>query len=235
MTREQLEKRIDECSKLHKKWYIDYHTTNGKTDRRHKNLCNDEMESLRIEMRVLETELSMVDKITELDRVLQQTKQEFPELEEPNHYKMGNDLLMRDIEVLKIQVKKGKDLISQLEKQNEDLKFQISLLEDGLIPLKDLNDTLELESFRKLQSEVHLGIERVWNIDSYDYSNNPYDIKERSEIIEEIFYKIGNEWIGGDYRAGLQKRTDPERWESLDDMDGSWTEDDIEKGNHLPF
>jgi hypothetical protein len=59
--------------------------------------------------------------------------------------------------------------------------------------------------------------------------------KERSEIIEEIFYKIGNEWIGGDNRAELQKRTDPQRWESLDDMDGSWTEDDIEKGNHLPF
>jgi len=93
----------------------------------------------------------------------------------------------------------------------------------------------QLEEYRKLQSEVKLGIERVWSIDSYDYSTNPYDVKERSEIIEEIFYKIGNEWIGGDNPAQLQKRTDPERWESLDDMDGSWTEDDIEKGNHLPF
>lgn len=115
----------------------------------------------------------------------------------------------------------------------------------------------QLESYRKLQSEVHKGIERVWSIDNtlspspedYDlYLNhlkrNPFSDdeqnkvsqlnKERSEIIEEIFYKIGNEWIGGD---GLetQKRTDPQRWESLDDMDGSWTEDDIEKGNHLPF
>ena len=150
------------------------------------------------------------------------------------------------------------ETITELEKQNEDLKLQVSLLEDGLIPLKDLNDTLQLESYRKLQSEVHLGIERVWSIDNTlspspedldkyidDLMRNPFSDdeqnkvsqlnKERSEIIEEIFYKIGNEWIGGDYPAQLQKRTDPQRWESLDDMDGSWTEDDIEKGNHLPF
>jgi hypothetical protein len=105
---------------------------------------------------------------------------------------------------------------------SKDKDYKISLLEN------------QLKEYYKLQGEVHLGIERVWSIDSYDYSNNPYDVKERSEIIEEVFYKIANEWIGGE---GLetQKRTDPERWESLDDMDGSWTEDDIEKGHHLPF
>jgi len=106
---------------------------------------------------------------------------------------------------------------------NKDKEHQIHLLEQ------------ELKEYRKLKSEVHKGIERVWSIDSYDYSTNPYDVKERSEIIEEVFYKIGNEWIGGDYPAQLQKRTDPERWESLDDMDGSWTDSDIEKGHHLPF
>jgi hypothetical protein len=53
----------------------------------------------------------------------------------------------------------------------------------------------ELKEYRKLQSEVHLGIERVWSIDSYDYSTNPYDVKERSEIIERVFYKIANKWI----------------------------------------
>jgi hypothetical protein len=106
---------------------------------------------------------------------------------------------------------------------SKDKDYKISLLEN------------QLKEYYKLQGEVHLGIERVWSIDSYDYSNNPYDVKERSEIIEEIFYKIGKEWIDGDNRAQLQKRTDPQRWESLDDMDGSWTEDDIEKGNHLPF
>lgn len=144
----------------------------------------------------------------------------------------------------------------QLERKSLE---NVELYTDNVL-LKRKVETLEtqLESFRKLQSEVHLGIERVWSIDNtlspspedYDlYINhlnrNPFSDdeqnkvsqlnKERSEIIEEIFYKIGNEWIGGDYRAGLQKRTDPERWESLDDMDGSWTEDDIEKGHHLPF
>jgi len=71
-SKEQLQKKYDDCVELHRQWYIDYHTTNGKTDRRHKNLCNDEMESLRIEMRVLEKELSMVDKITELETQLQE-------------------------------------------------------------------------------------------------------------------------------------------------------------------
>lgn len=44
-------------------------------------------------------------------------KREIEELKKPNHYKMGNDLLMRDIEVLKTQVQKGKELISKLQKQ----------------------------------------------------------------------------------------------------------------------
>ncbi len=146
-SKEQLQKKYDDCVELHEQWYIDYHTTNGKTDRRHKNLCNDEMESLRIEMRVLEKELSMVDKITEL------------------------------------------------EKENTNLKLEVSFLQQGLIPIGELNDTLQLEEYRKLQSEVWKGIERVWSIDSYDYSTNPYDVKERSKLIEEIFYKIGKKWI----------------------------------------
>ena len=147
---------------------------------------------------------------------------------------MANELLMRDIEVLK-------NKIDELEKENTDLKLQVKFLHEGLLPVGELNDTLQLESYRKLQSEVHLGIERVWSIDNTFQYGRMFPTKqkelekERSEIIEEIFYKIGNEWIGGDNRAELQKRTDPQRWESLDDMDGSWTEDDIEKGNHLPF
>ena len=112
---------------------------------------------------------------------------------------------------------------------NKDKEHQIYLLEN------------ELKEYRKLQSEVHKGIERVWSIDSTFQYGRMFPTKqkelkkERSEIIEEIFYKIGNEWIDGDYPAQLQKRTDPERWESLDDMDGSWTDSDIEKGHHLPF
>ena len=82
------------------------------------------------------------------------------------------------------------DTITKLESDiqqwisfNKDKEHQIYLLEQ------------ELKEYRKLQSEVHLGIERVWSIDSYDYSTNPYDVKERSEIIERVFYKIANKWI----------------------------------------
>ena len=132
--------------------------------------------------------------VTELDRVLQQAKEGFPELEEPNHYKMGNDLLMRDIEVLKIQVKKGKEFISQLQKQNEDLKLQVSLLEDGLTPIGELNEFIELEEYRKLKSEVHKDIEKVWMFDSA----GPLDDRRNSDrvkLIERVFYKIANQWI----------------------------------------
>ena len=69
-SKEQLQKKYDDCVELHRQWYIEYHTTNGKTDRIRKNLCNNEMESLRIEMRVIEKELSLVDKITELETQL---------------------------------------------------------------------------------------------------------------------------------------------------------------------
>jgi hypothetical protein len=79
------------------------------------------MESLRIEMRVIEKELSLVDKITELET--------------------------------------------------------------------------QLEEYRKLKSEVHKDIEKVWMYDS-SFSLTPNeDIKERNEIIEKVFYKIANQWI----------------------------------------
>ena len=132
--------------------------------------------------------------VTELDRVLQQAKEGFPELEEPNHYKMGNDLLMRDIEVLKIQVKKGKELISQLQKQNEHLKLQVSLLEDGLTPIGELNEFIELEEYRKLKSEVHKDIEKVWMYDS-SYGLDDNQTIDRDACIERVFYKIANQWI----------------------------------------
>ena len=137
-------------------------------------------------------------------------------------YKNIKERQEHKIEILSNKIEELEKDIQQWISFNKDKEHQIYVLEN------------ELKDYRKLHSEVHKGIERVWSIDSYDYSTNPYDVKERSEIIEEIFYKIGNEWIGGD---GLetQKRTDPQRWESLDDMDGSWTEDDIEKGHHLPF
>jgi len=145
-----------------------------------------------------------------LEGIIDTLEKEIEELKKPNHYEMGNELLMRDIEVLKTKVKKGKEFNSKLQS--------------------------ELKEYRKLQSEVHSDIEKVWMYDTTLTKDlSPYQKRKRSEVIERVFYKIANEWIGGDTPSGLQKRTDPERWESLDDMDGSWTEDDIEKGHHLPF
>ena len=53
----------------------------------------------------------------------------------------------------------------------------------------------ELEEYRKLKSETHRDIEKVWMYDS-SFSLTPNeDIKERSELIEKVFYKIANQWI----------------------------------------
>ena len=53
----------------------------------------------------------------------------------------------------------------------------------------------ELEEYRKLKSSVHKDIEKVWMFDS-SFSLTPNeDIKERSELIEKVFYKIANQWI----------------------------------------
>ena len=106
--------------------------------------------------------------VTELDRVLQQAKQGFPELEEPNHYEMANEFLMRDIEVLKTKLKKGKDLNSKLQS--------------------------ELKQYRNLKSECHKDIEKVWMYDS-SYGLDDTQTIDRDACIERVFYKIANEWI----------------------------------------
>lgn len=61
----------------------------------------------------------------------------------------------------------------------------------------------ELKEYRKLKSEVHKDIERVWSIDTYPSLNSDGGDKkllkqlkkERSQIIEEVFYKVANKWI----------------------------------------
>ena len=98
--------------------------------------------------------------VTELDRVLQQAKEGFPELEEPNHYKMGNDLLMRDIEVLKIQVKKGKDLISQLQKREETHKHIVPNLQAWRDRHAVTIQILE-KSMSKTEFTIILGLKRL--------------------------------------------------------------------------
>ena len=60
----------------------------------------------------------------------------------------------------------------------------------------------ELISYRKLKSETHRDIEKVWMYDtSMQYGVEKYrtlleaDSKERSKIIERVFYKIANQFI----------------------------------------
>ena len=131
-------------------------------------------------------------------------KREIEELKKPNHYEMGNELLMRDIEVLKTKVKKGKEfnskllegIIDTLVKEIIDLKLQVKFLHEGLIPVGELNDTLQLEEYRKLQSEVHSDIEKVWMYDATLTKDlSAYQKRKRSEAIERVFYKIANQWI----------------------------------------
>lgn len=81
--------------------------------------------------------------------------------------------------------------INSLELENKSLKWKMERLKS------------QLENYCKLQSEVHKGIERVWSIDTYPSLNSDGGDekllkqinKERSEIIEEVFYKIANQWI----------------------------------------
>jgi hypothetical protein len=127
--------------------------------------------------------------VTELDRALQQAKQEFPELEEPNHYKMGNDLLMRDIKVLKTQLKKAKDLISKLQ-------IKASSKSMAHICMQDDADRyyIQLDQYRNLKSECHKDIEKVWMYDS-SYGLDDNQTIDRDACIERVFYKIANQWI----------------------------------------
>jgi hypothetical protein len=53
-----------------------------------------------------------------------------------------------------------------------------------------------LKEYQDLQTSVHRDLEKVWQIDSS--GDNPEYAKERTEIIERVFYKIANEWLGGE-------------------------------------
>jgi hypothetical protein len=121
-------------------------------------------------------------KVTELDRLLEQ----FKGISEWTNEKQLEWELNRKEESHKKELEKLAKEKSELYVENVLLKRQ-------------------LKDYKNLQSEVHKDIERVWSIDSYNYSINPYDVKERSEIIERVFYKISNEWLDGDNLQPLSK------------------------------
>jgi len=78
-------------------------------------------------------------------------------------------------------------------KEIEKLEFEIILLKEGLTPIGELDDFIELEDYRKLKSTLFPLIERLWILDS----GSTFEIikGEKKEIINTIAYRIANEWI----------------------------------------
>lgn len=85
-----------------------------------------------------------------------------------------------------------KDRVELLQMITE-LENRIELLNNDIIVDREL--MRELIDNQKLRSEVHRDIERVWMFDSSFSLTPDEDIKERTELIEKVFYKIANAWI----------------------------------------
>jgi hypothetical protein len=74
---------------------------------------------------------------------------------------------------------------------------KLHMLKDRVDLLKTINELEnQLEEHRKLQSEVHSDIEKVWMYDATLTKDlSAYQKRKRSEAIERVFYKIANQWI----------------------------------------
>jgi archaellum component FlaC len=71
---------------------------------------------------------------------------------------------------------------SNIKKMFEELETELEELEN------------ELKEYRKLQSEVHTDIEKVWMYDG-SFPLNQISMEERAKLIERVFYKVANQWI----------------------------------------
>ena len=139
---------------------------------------------------------------TELDKVLEQFKgiDEWTDEKQLRHRlqikEKTIDKLNEEIEELKQAIHLYHDELEQLQKREETHKHIVPNLQAW----RDRHaDTIK--EYDKLKSECHKDIEKVWMYDtSIDYSEKnrslaEKDSKERSKIIERVFYKIANEWI----------------------------------------
>lgn len=116
--------------------------------------------------------------VTELDKVLEQ----FKGIGEWTDEQQKDWELRRKIE----------SLTSQLEKVNNK---KVELYTDNILLKREISKLkTQLESYRKLQSECHRDIERVWMYDS-SYGLDDNQTIDRDSCIERVFYKIGNQWI----------------------------------------
>jgi hypothetical protein len=116
--------------------------------------------------------------VTELDKVVEQVKgfSEWTNEDQLEHQ-------------LRFQEESHKKALERKSIENVELYTNNVLLKRKV---KDLES--QLEEYRKLQSEVHRDIERVWMYDS-SYGLDDNQTIDRDTCIERVFYKIANQWI----------------------------------------
>jgi hypothetical protein len=139
--------------------------------------------------------------VTELDKVVEQVKG-FSEwtnedqlehqlrFQEESHKKALERMAVKNAELYTDNV--------LLKREIEELKIKASSKSMAHICMQDDADTyyIQLEEYRKLQSEVHSDIEKVWMYDATLTKDlSAYQKRKRSEAIERVFYKIANQWI----------------------------------------
>jgi hypothetical protein len=108
------------------------------------------------------------------------------------------------------------DFLKEIEKLEDNIRIFIEREKQSQIPIKNLrrwNDERritihklenQLESYLKLQSEVHKDIEQVCLYDS-SFPLNNVNMEKRAKLIERVFYKVCHEWIGVDNQEPLSK------------------------------
>jgi chromosome segregation ATPase len=137
--------------------------------------------------------------VTELDKVLEQ----FKGIDEWTDEKQKDWELKRKVESLTSQLEKVNTKKVELYTDNillkreiEELKRQIQkgmkFIQKDLSEIFSLNT--ELDEYRKLKSECHKDIEKVWMYDN-SYGLDDKQTIDRDSCIERVFYKIGNQWI----------------------------------------
>jgi hypothetical protein len=139
--------------------------------------------------------------VTELDKVVEQVKG-FSEwtnedqlehqlrFQEKSHKKALERMAVKNAELYTDNV--------LLKREIQELKIKASSKSMAHICMQDDADTyyIQLEEYRKLQSEVHSDIEKVWMYDATLTKDlSAYQKRKRSEAIERVFYKIANQWI----------------------------------------
>jgi chromosome segregation ATPase len=139
--------------------------------------------------------------VTELDKVVEQVKG-FSEwtnedqlehqlrFQEESHKKALERMAVKNAELYTDNVLLKRE-VAELE---TNIKRGMKFIQKDLSEILSLNE--ELEEYRKLKSEVHSDIEKVWMYDATLTKDlSAYQKRKRSEAIERVFYKIANQWI----------------------------------------